>query len=416
MININNILTQLNAKMAADIADSYNIPELVKRVEAYQKLNIDAGTVPEYHSFLELPDSDSANIGQIVFVKQKPASRGDYANNVKDSAGTFFFGKRVQVLGVDTIGWQKIPMLQGDSDYSDFVTKLVYVFGGTSYGYATGGRYPSSSYQNVIDKYSYTSDANATDVGDLATAVGLQPAGQSSKTNGYNSGGSDGSSAVNHIQKFPFASDDNASDVGDLTQARYSTTGQSSETHGYTAGGDNPANSNRIDKFSFSVDGNATDVANLVSSGSDFNTGNSSPTHGYATGRNKSNTIDKFSFSVDENATDVGDLTLARGEGGGQSSSSHGYNSGGQSPPGTNLNTIDKFSFTSDGNATDVGDLSVTIYWTSGTSSTTYGYIAGGNPTPNINRIEKFPFSTDTNASDIANLTVGRWSPAGQQV
>ena len=73
MININNILTQLNAKMAADIADSYNIPELVRRVEAYQKLNVDAGTVPEYHSFQELPDSDSANIGQIVFVKQKPA-------------------------------------------------------------------------------------------------------------------------------------------------------------------------------------------------------------------------------------------------------------------------------------------------------------------------------------------------------
>ena len=102
--------------MAADIADSYNIPELVRRVEAYQKLNIDAGTVPEYHSFQELPDSDSANIGQIVFVKQKPASRGDYANNVKDSAGTFFFGKR---LDGTISGWQKIPLLVGDSDYDD---------------------------------------------------------------------------------------------------------------------------------------------------------------------------------------------------------------------------------------------------------------------------------------------------------
>ena len=46
-----------------------------------------------------------------------------------------------------------------------------YTFQGSTSGYSTGGRYPSSVYKNTIDKYSYTSDANATDVGDLVVAT-----------------------------------------------------------------------------------------------------------------------------------------------------------------------------------------------------------------------------------------------------
>ena len=68
----------------------------------------------------------------------------------------------------------------------------------------------------------------------------------------------------NIIQKFAFASDGNATDVGDLTVARYSSAGQSSTASGYSSGGRNPT-SNIIDKFPFASDGNATDVGDLIS-------------------------------------------------------------------------------------------------------------------------------------------------------
>jgi len=83
-------------------------------------------------------------------------------------------------------------------------------------------------------------------------------------------------------------------------------------------------------------------------------------------------------------------LTVGRGGNFGQSSTTHGYTSGGYSAAG-NDNPIDKFSFTSDGNATDVGDLSVARQTGAGSSSTTHGYSAGGyGPSPS-NVIDKFP-------------------------
>ena len=57
---------------------------------------------------------------------------------------------------------------------------------GTNYGYAAGGYISSAS--NVIEKFTFASDANSSDVGDLSTAR-YDPAGQSSSSHGYSSGG-----------------------------------------------------------------------------------------------------------------------------------------------------------------------------------------------------------------------------------
>jgi hypothetical protein len=79
---------------------------------------------------------------------------------------------------------------------------------------------------NIIDKFPFASDANATDVGDL-TQARSQATGQSSKVSGYTSGGTvPGPSATNRIDKFPFASDSNATVVGNLTQGRFNAAGQ----------------------------------------------------------------------------------------------------------------------------------------------------------------------------------------------
>ena len=179
---------------------------------------------------------------------------------------------------------------------------------------------------------------------------------------GYTSGGQPGTDV---IDKFPFSSDSNATDVGNLTQARYGAAGHSSDVSGYTSGGYAFSLydvTNVIDKFPFSSDANATDVGDLIEE-IYYPTGQSSDTSGYRSGGYDDNnpvsayrdTIDKFPFASDGNATDVGDLTLTKREAAGQSSTASGYTSGGRTP--SNVDTIDKFPFASDSNATDVGNL-----------------------------------------------------------
>lgn len=314
-----------------------------------------------------------------------------------------------------------------DSDFSlspDYITNYFFTgFGGSTSGYTSGG---TPTPINTIDKFPFSSDANASDVGDMSTPRTQGSNGQSSDANGYNSGGQNPSPPFlsNVIDKFPFSSDGNATDVGDLTQARLGPSGQSSTTNGYNSGGQlAPDKLNTIDKFPFASDANATDVGDTTIGGSDA-AGHSSASSGYLAGRDTfpfSNAIDKFPFSTDANATDVGDLTTTRLGTSGQSSSSSGYTSGGNrtDPPPGYSNTIDKFPFSSDANATDVGDLTVLKSYSAGQSSKSNGYTSGGvapPPPAPFNVIDKFPFSTDANATDVGDLTQSRSQTSGTQV
>jgi hypothetical protein len=296
-------------------------------------------------------------------------------------------------------------------------------FQGTVSGYTSGGGNPGQV--NTIDKFSFSVDGNATDVGDL-TITNQYVSGQSSSESGYISGGITpvpGGTPTLHniIEKFPFSADSNASDVGDLTQARYASTGQSSTVSGYTSGGLSPS-LNTIDKFSFSADGNATDVGDLTQARG-FATGQSSTISGYVSGGDSgstTNTVDKFPFASDTNATDVGDLTQARQDLAGQSSELNGYTSAGQAGAPFDRTIIDKFPFATDSNATDVGDLTQGRYGPVGQSSTASGYTSGGGNAAGgyvrVNTIDKFPFAADTNATDVGDLTQARSLSAGQQV
>jgi hypothetical protein len=69
------------------------------------------------------------------------------------------------------------------------------------------------------------------------------------------------------IDKFSFTTDGDATDIGDLSLGRFNNSDSSSSTHGYTHGGWSSitsALSDVIDKHSFSTDGNSTDVGNLT--------------------------------------------------------------------------------------------------------------------------------------------------------
>ena len=133
-----------------------------------------------------------------------------------------------------------------------------------TYGYAAGREGPAVV--NIIDKFAFGSSANATDVGDL-TSVCSGATGHQSTTHGYKMGGSHAGTyitASNSIQKWTFASDANSTNVGTTTVGRFQHASGSSTTHGYASGGTNATSGNVIEKVSFTTDGNATDVGDLV--------------------------------------------------------------------------------------------------------------------------------------------------------
>lgn len=289
------------------------------------------------------------------------------------------------------------------------------VFQGETSGYTSGGNAEPNIPVTTIDKFPFTSDIDATTVGDLIL-LNASTAGQSSTTSGY--------SSRSVIEKFPFSASFSITEVGNLSETRAFGAGQSSVENGYTSGGSTPIILfNVVDKFPFATDTNASDVGDLTQ-GRYGAAGQSSSESGYSSGGVYSKSpalfntvIDKFPFSSDTNASEVGFLDTARYHSAGQSSASSGYTSGGLAPI---TNIIDKFPFATDTNATDVGVLSQIRYGAAGQSSVENGYTSGGaSPTPTLVRVDtvdKFPFATDTNATNVGDLTQARYLVAGQQV
>ena len=291
--------------------------------------------------------------------------------------------------------------------------------GGTISGYTSGGH----AYNKVstIDKYSFASaNVNATGVGNL-TQQRYSLTGHSSSTHGYSTGGFFYNNNYPHdvIDKFSFTNNNQTTDVGNLVRATRHMAGTSSTTHGYVSGGATSANIHplayidKVAKFSFSTDGDAEDVSTLSEAAYD-NTGITSDnfaysSSGYGGGYPSSNIghIDKMSYASESTAVNIGNMSTVReGMEGSQSSTTHGYC--------TSSLGIDKFSFTTDGNASDVGDLEVARNQVAGESSTTHGYTSGGAGDSNV--IDRFSFSNETTTNDVGNLTEGRNSPAGHQL
>lgn len=304
---------------------------------------------------------------------------------------------------------------------------------GSNFGYTMGG----VSGTQVIDRYPYSSDSDASDAGELTAPSGSglrQNRGHSSSTNGYSTGGYEGPARATYIAKFPFASSTGATFNADLQYAVGFHMSSSSETNGYTVGGiSNPFGQpgahpeggstgtyriNEIQKFPFSSDGNATDVAELTQD-RERGAGLSSREFGYSAGGRKDpspatvNVIERWSHTSDANGSDVGDLIGATEHVAGISATSVGYSTGGTA----DATIIEKFSFASSGNATDVGTLIQGIQRGAASSSTVSGYVTGGiDPSPaRVDTIQKFPFAADSASTDVGNLTATRQDLAAAQ-
>ena len=308
-------------------------------------------------------------------------------------------------------------------DVDESTLEAFYMLGGTNYGYCAGGYAAADT--DAIDKWSLSSDANATDVGNLTRIAGAsQVAGCSSSTHGYASGGlRAGVQWYDIIEKWTFASDADSTDVGNLGAGRCCTCGVSSKDYGFAAAGKESGDTrvNKIEKYAFASDGNASDVGDVTVT-RESPAGCSSATHGYAAGGyngGESNVIDKWSTVSDANATDVGDLALNVANASGSSSTTHGYTAGGNDADDNYIDFIQKFSFSSDGNASDIANLTRGKGTpTGGVSSTTHGYCHGGKVNPSAQSvldIDKYAFASDGNATDVGDLEYDRYNSAGAQ-
>jgi len=199
-------------------------------------------------------------------------------------------------------------------------------------GFVSGGFTPggSSSYLSIIEKLPFSiSSGTAADIGDLSSSR-TSTSGQNSSVDGYTSGGYEPPSVAptSTIDKFPFGiSSGTAINVGDLSEAKYqTTTGQSSKTDGFTTGGVGPVSPlTTIEKYPFSISsGTATDVGDL-GPGADQRSaaaGSSSTTDAFTAGGLAppyATDIYKFPFSISSGtSTNVGDLSIPRGNISGQ--------------------------------------------------------------------------------------------------
>ena len=306
-----------------------------------------------------------------------------------------------------------------------------YSWQGSSYGYAHGGHDGDSTYLNNIERVSFTSNGNATDVGDLTGAKDYT-SGQTSITHGYCSGGrtAAASGGINVIEKYAFAASANATDVANISGARKHLHGTGNSTHGHVHGGYNSSGPggnygyNIIEKFPYATDSNATDHGDLATPVYQPSA-HSSADYGYSAGGSTDsysgvqNVIQKYAFASNTTASDHGDLSSARYELSGVSSTTHGYVQGGQSSP-TYQNYIDRFAFASNTTATDWADLIVARSAAAGCSSTTHGYAVGGVAagTPYslpTNAIDYYPYASQTNASDVGDLSVNGVKNSGTQ-
>ena len=192
------------------------------------------------------------------------------ATNPSGGVGTKWINKtsgEVYVCTDATAGanvWTNVGAGSGDIEPA--------VYQGVSYGYLAGG-YPVPVGGNKIDKFSFTTDGNATDVGDLATAV-YGPCGHSSTTDGYISGGSIGPPAwtnISDITKFSFASGGNAVDTTkDLLSIDNGIGSTHSATYAYILGGYAAPVRSIYQKFAFVSTANSTNIGNLFTTSGNF--------------------------------------------------------------------------------------------------------------------------------------------------
>ena len=283
----------------------------------YQGENYGYGFGGNYPQTKDIQQFAFASDGDATDVGDSYAERMIYASSSSATHGYQLGGKLPPWVDTNTIF--KFAFVSGGTmtDIANLTQSIVRMTGHSteSYGFIAGGA-PTT---DRIERFSHTSDSDATDWENLTAAKSTAGTGSSSSDHGYVAGGS---TSINVIERFPFASQTASADVGDLAVSCGAGASTSSVTHGYLCGGGESPIFDQIQKFAFASSGNATDIANLLS-GCWGQGGQSSTISGYQTagsdgsGSAATDTIQKHSFSADTDATDVGNCTHTNNYGGG---------------------------------------------------------------------------------------------------
>jgi len=289
-----------------------------------------------------------------------------------------------------------------------------FTFQGTQYGYCAGGyNLQSGAHADEIQKYSFASDGNATDVGNTLLEQHYR-CGATGTTHGYTMGGASPSNG--RIEKWPYASDTNSTEVGTLYLITHGTSSACTDGYIFCASGGGASGSyDVICRTATASDADAIDWADTVNMDTHNTAGNSSTTHGYrsqgeggAAPYPQSDDIEKYPFASQTNATDVGSLTIARYGAAAASSTDYGYIVGDTPNTGENMDRIDRFAFASDANATNHADNNYRAGSMHGNSSTTHAYYAGGSISgPYTNNISKIAYASTGTATDVGDLVLG---------
>ena len=210
-------------------------------------------------------DGNSSDTG---YDTTRTAPQSLYASGATSQTHGYAMGGAANYnLVVNVIDRFPFAVEANSTDVGDLQAAANFILGNNSSenGYAAGGQNYPGSPTDMIQKFPFASaTTNATDTGgNLLTSRPFNDHGQQSETHGYVAGGNP---ITNVIEKFTFATDGDATDVGDLTITTRWGASASSTTHGYSLGGytPSPGYHNVIQKFSTSSDQNATDVGDLT--------------------------------------------------------------------------------------------------------------------------------------------------------
>tara|TARA_A100001015_G_scaffold122455_1_gene135749 strand:+ start:190 stop:1209 length:1020 start_codon:yes stop_codon:yes gene_type:complete len=307
---------------------------------------------------------------------------------------------------------------------------VTYKFPGSNDGYAHGGKGSGAAFQSV-DKWSFSSDGNASSSHTAYSSVFNALGTVQSTSHGYTVSGATASSwaaALTYSQKYAFASTTTAQASTGYTAVRKTGTTQSSTAYYMMGSADAQKD---IQKATFAADGTASDVGDMLATapaGGNYQQHTIGlvygDTIGYTCSDPSSDSIDyhnkmnKFTFASEGNSTVMSttfpDTTMYLPAP--CSSETDGYIIGG-SPNLQGTGTaggIRKFVFATEANVTDGGgDLVSFAYTNNGNSSTTNGYIYGTcSGSSGSNQIQKFSFPGSSNSTDIGDLSVAHTSRA----